>query len=303
MKEKYCYDFNKNSKGPLIKRKDNTNAIQCATVLKNGKFATGSNAHSIIIYNNKTYEIELIIYVHDDFVLCLTQLSSGILASSSGDNTIKLFQEKTYKVIQTLNYHKDRVYKIIELNNKKLVSCSWDNSLIIYSPYHNKFRKDYQIKTKGYCSSVIQTKENEICYSEYNAGTYSESIYFYDLLEKKIIDKKDHIGCNCSHMISKDLLLLIEFEKLIVINVNTYNILKKIKVPESGNIYASCMLDKHNFIFGDQYSNIQHWRIEADNLKLISIKKNAHDNWIYTLLLLKDGHILSGDSEGEIKIW
>ena len=63
------------------------------------------------------------------------------------------------------------------------------------------------------------------------------------------------------------------------------------------------MLDKHNFIFGDQQRNIQHWRIEADNLKLISIKKNAHDNWIYTLLLLKDGHILSGDSEGEIKIW
>jgi hypothetical protein len=104
-------------------------------------------------------------------------------------------------------------------------------------------------------------------------------------------------------MITKDFLLLIEFEELIIINVNTHKVLRKIKVPDSGNIYASCMLNKYNFIFGDFKKNIQHWRIEDDNLKLISIKKTAHDGTIYALLLLRDGHILSGDSKGEIKIW
>ena len=111
------------------------------------------------------------------------------------------------------------------------------------------------------------------------------------------------MGCDLCHMITKDFLLLIEFEKLIIINVNTHKVLRKIEVPDSGNIYASCMLDKYNFIFGDENNNIQHWRIEADNLKLISIKKNAHNDSIYALLLLRDGHILLGDSRGEIKIW
>ena len=239
--------------------------------------------------------------MHDGFVFCLTQLSSGVLASSSRDKTIKLFQKNTYKIIQILNCHKDSVRKIIELNNKKLVSCSWDNSLIIYIPCHNKYIKEYQIYTKGYCSSVIQTKENEMCFSE--CGYCSESIYFYDLLEKKIIAKINNMGCDLCHMITKDFLLLIESEELIIINVNTHKVLRKIKVPDSGNIYASCMLNKYNFIFGDFKNNIQHWRIEDDNLKLISIKKNAHDGTIYALLLLRDGHILSGDSKGEIKIW
>ena len=301
-KVNYSYDFNKNSEGPLIKRKVNRRSIICATVLKNGKFAIGSNDCSIIIYNDKTYEIELKILVHEDFLKCLIQLSSGILASCSSDKTIKLFQKNTYNVIQILNYHKDEIYKIIELNNKKLVSCS-NKSLIIYSPYNNKYIKDYQIKTNDICSSVIQTKENEICFSEYNRSYFSDSIYFYDLIEKKVIAKINSMGCNLCHMITKDLLLLIEFEKLVIINVNTHNILRNIEVPDSGNIYASCMLDKFNFIFGDYKNNIQHWRIEGDNLNLISIKENVHENSIYTLLLLRDGHVLSGDSEGEIKIW
>ena len=118
----YNYDFNKISKGPIIKRKDNRDSFQCLTTLKNGKFVVGSNDCSIIIYNDKTYEIESKILVHNDFVFCLTQLSSGVLASSSGDKTIKLFQKNTYKIIQILNCHKNRVCKIIELNNKKLVS-------------------------------------------------------------------------------------------------------------------------------------------------------------------------------------
>ena len=104
-------------------------------------------------------------------------------------------------------------------------------------------------------------------------------------------------------MITKDSLLIIGFEKLIIIDVNTHNILRKIKVRNSRKVYASCMLNNNNFIFGDEQNNIQQWRIEGNNFKLISIKGKAHDNKIFTLLLLGNGHILSGDSNGEIKIW
>ena len=71
--------------------------------------------------------------------------------------------------------------KILELKNKTLVSCSDDSSIIFYLKDNNEYKKDYQISTNGSCTSIIQTKDNEICYSEYNA------ICFYDILEKKII--------------------------------------------------------------------------------------------------------------------
>ena len=103
IKDNYC--FNKDSR-LLINRKDHQNTVHCATILKNGKFATGSNDCSIIIYNDKTYEIDLIIKAHNGFVLCLIQLSSGVLVSTSADKAIKLFKPNTYQVIQTLTYHK-----------------------------------------------------------------------------------------------------------------------------------------------------------------------------------------------------
>ena len=54
---------------------------------------------------------------------------------------------------------------------------------------------------------------------------------------------------------------------------------------------------------GDYNKRIIQWKIENDNLKLISLKENAHDKWIYTLLKLGNGLILSGSGDGTAKIW
>ena len=71
-----------------------------------------------------------------------------------------------YDILQTLNYHTSNVCKIIELKNKNLVSCSGDSSIIFYIKDNNEYKKDYQIQTDGSCTSIIQTKDNELCYSE-----------------------------------------------------------------------------------------------------------------------------------------
>ena len=113
--------------------------IRCSTVLKDGRFVTGSYDHLIIIYNYKTFKPDLTIKEHSDAVYCIIQLSSDILASCSKDNTIKLYKinGNEYKVIQTLTYHTNFVSKIIELKNKKLVSCSGDKSIIFYFKDNN----------------------------------------------------------------------------------------------------------------------------------------------------------------------
>ena len=53
------YDnFNIKLKEPLHKLNYHTSIITCSTVLKDGRFLTGSYDHSIIIYNNKTFTIK-----------------------------------------------------------------------------------------------------------------------------------------------------------------------------------------------------------------------------------------------------
>ena len=296
-------------KKPILIINVHKNSICCSTVLNDGRIATSSYDKSIIIYNNKTFKPDLIIKEHTGPVYYILLLSSGMLASCSNDKTIKIFNIKNnnYEVLQTLNYHKYSVFKIIELRNKKLVSCSSDSSIIVYSKYNNnKYTKDYQISTNGSSHCVIQTKDNEICYYENN----KYSICFFDLLERKIINNINKIifinvghGYNFFNMITKDLLLITGTDKLYIINVIQHNLIRIINVPDSWYINVSCMLNKNTILTGGSNGKIKQWRIEKDNLKLISTKENAHHENIFSIIKLGDGHILSGSEEGIIKIW
>ena len=295
-------DFNIELKEPIHKLNYHTGTIFCLTIMNDGRLVSCSSDGSIIIYNKETYKPELIIKEHSDTVKYIIQLSSGILASCSFDGSIKLFniKENKYEVLQTLNDHKDWVKKIIELKNKTLVSCSDDWSIIFYVKDNIKYKKNYQISTNGSCSNIIQTKDNEICYSEYKDS--NERICFYDLLERKIKSSISNIS-NCNMiMMTKDLLLITGENKISIINVNNYK-LRIINVPGAGGIWGVCILNQNMLLTGDDQSTIRQWRIEGDNLILISKKEKAHDDSIFGLLNLGNGHIASCSWYKTIKIW
>ena len=104
-------------------------------------------------------------------------------------------------------------------------------------------------------------------------------------------------------MITNDLLLINGIGNLYIININNKSLERVIKVPDSGHIIGFCPLNKNYFLTGDSKRKIKQWKIEGDNLKLISTKENAHDTTICTLLKLGDSHILSGAFLDDIKIW
>ena len=171
---------------------------------------------------------------------------------------------------------------------------------MIYNKDNNEYKKDYSISTNDWNGPIIQTKDNEICYYE-----YKDTICFYDFIKRNNIKKLNSISVPNSDsllMISKDLLLITGENKISIINVNSYNLIKTINVDNSGWISAVCMLNKDMILTGD-YKRIIQWKIENDNLKLISIKENAHDDRIFTLSKLDNGLILSGSADCSIKIW
>ena len=104
-------------------------------------------------------------------------------------------------------------------------------------------------------------------------------------------------------MIKKDLLLITGCGILNIINVNQYKLIKTIKVPDSSYICISCMLNKNTLLTGDSYCKLKQWRIDGDNLILISSERNAHKDSIWALIKLEDGLILSGSYDGEIRLW
>ena len=300
-------NFNIKLKEPIHILNNHSSNVYCLTLLKDGRLVSGSYDKSIIIYNKETYKPDLTIKEHNNYIYCVTTLSSGILASCSGDYTIKLFNIKNneYNVLQTLKYHTNSVYKIIELKNKSLASCSYDKSLIFYTKdNNNEYIKDYNISTNGICTSVIQTKDNEICYSERT----NNSICFFDVNQKKIKSTLNNINKRNSHyerfiMINKDLLLIPGQNKISIINVNSYNLVRIIDVNGSGLICGICMLNENILLTGDWNNIIKQWKIEGDNLILISQKEQVHDKDINYLINLGNGHIASASRDNKIKIW
>ena len=281
--------------------------VYCLTILKDGRLVSGSYDNSIIIYNKETYKPDLIIKEHKDPIFCITTLNSGILASCSADKTIKLYyiKDHEYNILQTLNYHKDYVFKIIELRNKSLVSCSFDESIIFYNKdNNNKYAKDYNISTNGQWTSVIQTKENELCYSE----EINDSICFYDFNQRKKILSINNINKLNSEsewfiMINKDLLLIPGENKISIININKYKLERIININGSGWIRGICMLNENILLTGDENKIIKEWKIEGNNLILISQKEKAHNDCINHLINLGNGHIASASDDKTIKIW
>ena len=251
-------------------------AIRCCTILKDGRLVTCSDDKSIIVYNSKTFKIDLEIKEHIGKVNQVIKLKSGILASSSNDATIKLFNIKknNYEFLQTLFESYYPIYKIYELNNEKLISCPYDvkeiiNNIIVYSIINNKYTKEYQLETDGPCLNVIQTKKKEICIRD-------NKICFYDLFKRKIITKLNNIeaaGNSCFNMITKDLLLITGDNTLYIINVIQHNLVRKIDTPDSDCICTSIRLKKNIILTGDTNHMIKQWKLKGDNLKLISLKK------------------------------
>ena len=179
-----------------------------------------------------------------------------------------------------------------------------DSSVIFYFKDNNEYKRDYKILTNGLCSSVIQTKNDEICYSEKT----DSAICFFDIFERTIKATIKSISKlnDCYeklHMITKDILFIGGENKISLVNVNQHNLIRVIDVPGSSWISAICMLNKNKLLTGDYNEIIREWKIEGDNLILISKKEKAHSADISALLNIGDGHIASGSKDFTINIW
>ena len=104
-------------------------------------------------------------------------------------------------------------------------------------------------------------------------------------------------------MMLKDLLLIPGENKISIVNVNQYRLVRIIDVPGSGRICGVCKLSQNMILTGDAAGIIRQWRIEGDNLILTSKKEQSNHNGINVLLNLGNGHIASGSDDFSIKIW
>ena len=105
-------------------------------------------------------------------------------------------------------------------------------------------------------------------------------------------------------MIKKYLLLIPGDRQITIINTEEYKLVQKIDI--GGNwICGVCMINQNMLLTGDDNHIMMQWKIEGDNIKLISKKDNSHKDDISVLLKIGRGFIASGacQSDNSVKIW
>ena len=71
--------------------KGHSSYVWCLTKMNDGRLASGSRNGKIIIYNEKTYQPDIIMKEHNDGVCCIIQLNNGMLVSAGKDSLIKVW--------------------------------------------------------------------------------------------------------------------------------------------------------------------------------------------------------------------
>jgi hypothetical protein len=104
-------------------------------------------------------------------------------------------------------------------------------------------------------------------------------------------------------MLNEVLLVFPGENKLTIVDVNQYKVVRIVDANGANWIMGCCLINKDTLITGDNSKTLRQWKIEGDNLTLISKKENVHPGDINTIVNLNNGHFASGSDYGTIKIW
>ena len=284
------------------------NPIYTLLQLQDGRLASGGNDGSIIIYSKQTFTPELTIKEHKDSIWDIIQLKNGNLLSCSNNDKImneyKINENNTYQVLSTVNAGQDNnPRQIVELENNEigLVAC---NHIIFYLNINNKLDEDFKIKYDdnqiGLFYEMLPVKPGELVI----AGK-KDKIQFFELNTRKLkeiinINRDIHWApSNLLCMMNERCLCVGGENKISIIDVYNKNIISEIE--ESGNHRCLYKLNDNILLTGKD-CDITQWKINGNNLTLVSKKEKAHQDSVREIIRFNN-LIISCSNDKSIKIW
>lgn len=289
----------------LIKKKeDHTDFVSSLCITKDNRLASCSGDKTIKIFNLKTYECELTLEGHTCSVRYISLLSDGSLISSSWDTTIKIWSVsgKNFVCSHTIFGHESWVYKAIEISNNRIASCSKDQTIKLW----NNFPPYDCVATltghKCWVVAIIELTNKKYIVS----NGYDDTIRFWSSETTKCIKTLVIQDCRCYNNnslieIQRNRVMVGDFEKLSIINVDTFQLESVFEIRCSCGIYSLCSLGSYCVILGSNQGNLV--QINTNECKIEGIKEKAHNGIIYGLLNLDDKTIISCSTDCSIKFW
>ena len=284
-----------------IKTKIILKNVFCLLLLKNSRISVASN-NRIKIFNKFTYNEEINIRAHSDYIWYILQLLNENLVSCSNDYSIKIYKIyiKSYIEIQHIKAHLNSVYKVIEIINLNyIISCSTDKSIKFWEKISNTYDEKYCLFNDSSVYDIIQINNNELV----SANSEEQIINFWNINTKIKINKIRKIFSNFWNnilcKINENFLVVGGYEILYLVNLNNKTLYKQI---ETDNWINSILIINNNIFLTGDNGNIKMWKIENNNIKLIDTKEKIFKGYIYSMIKLKNNDYIALGLDDELII-
>ena len=292
--------------------RNHKNSVLYLSTLKDGRLASCSEDKTFNIYQKDSFNLQLSIKEHLEWISTFTQLNDERIITCSGDKTmkvIKLLGDNKYLINQTLTGHKDGVMKIIEIKENELISISYDNTMKIWKlKKENKFdcvkTIDFQ-KSWSECN-LLKLNEKEFVISSHK----NNFLKFWSLFYLNIATI-NNIECSWTWrnmcLLEDDILCVggDNSKGFYLIKISTHQLIKRITGPKIIWSIIKCLdgLILCSVLDENGENSIVKYKYEEKDFKKIIEKGKAHNKYIYSCIELNDGTIASGGDNSLIKLW
>lgn len=280
--------------------------VFCLCILRDKRIMSSSNDCSIRIFNENSFECDLIINENNEGVIFVSQLKDETILSCSYNKDIKIYKLIglfDYQIVQKLTKHNNFVFKVIQLSsNENLISVSQDETVKFWRKFEEKYIHIDSIHDNIFFQDIIEINNNEIAVS----SSKLELIIFYEIENKKEIFRLNSIKCyfwnNILKKLNNNFLLVGGYDEFYIVDCIEHELKLKIK-NNNCDVTSILVLNENDFLIGDFFGNIQLFKYKNNQCKLISNKQNAHFNEIYSMINYDSKFILTSSEDYYIKIW
>ena len=278
--------------------------VNSLSILNDGRIAACISDNKIYIYNNTTFENELILTGHSFIVRVLYTMANGQLLSGSADKTIRLWtiQKNTYNNDWTFQGHKDYINSVIELTDNRIASGSMDKTIKIWSsnpPYTLiTTLKGHKMKVTGLYQIIIKNKPILI------SGTFiGRDLIIWNLSTYQIETIINDIDCftyNSILQINEHILLVGGTNTIYILNLPSYKVIQSFQLKGSKRITSFTFIDENTILFGEERGNLCLYNISSNTVEM---KQSNHKFLISSLMKYEGNKFITGSYDGTITIW
>ena len=273
--------------------------IRFISLFPSGNFISVSNDRSIKIFDINLNNIQTIKEAHNDNINYVDVKNENNFITCSYQN-INFYNKISDKYILNNNIenaHNDTIYCIKYYSNEKIISCSRDKTIKIWEENNNKYQCITIIKFIIWVNSLLILEDKNILISSCPEGTILWNMNNLEI----IINIKEAIcyNTNILNILDEDKIIVGD-DIIKVISLSEKKIVKEIN-NEFRCIGIYVIKEKKMFLTGGYNNNIKIYN--SDIFELIHIINNAHNDWVYGFIQLKNGFIVSYGRDRTIKVW